>query len=118
MTLNEFYGEVGGDYADVVCRLQNEALVKRFLKMIASDKSMTILDNAMETNDVKEAFRAVHTLKGIALNLSLTSLAEMCSCMTEAVRDHDVMPDNANELYKIVKKEYDHTINALNETDM
>ena len=36
--------------------------------------------------DAKTAFRAVHTLKGVALNLGLTALAGVCSEMTEALR--------------------------------
>lgn len=48
--------------------------------------SMQNLTNAMNTGDTTTAFRAVHTLKGVALNLGLGSLAHASSQMTEALR--------------------------------
>lgn len=40
----------------------------------------------MSRGDLREAFRHAHTLKGVAQNLSLTSLAEAASVLTEALR--------------------------------
>ena len=75
MTLNEFYTTVGGNYEDVIARLHSEAFTEKFLRMIPQDNSLPLLKEAAAAGDVPTAFRAVHTLKGIALNLGLTGAA-------------------------------------------
>ena len=86
MKLNEFYVAVDGNYEDAMERLQNEMFVVKFLRMLPRDGSMMLLEKAMADGRANDAFRAVHTLKGIALNLSLTKLAAACSQLTEALR--------------------------------
>lgn len=113
MTLREFYAAVGGDYGDVAGRLPNDAFILRFLRMLPKDGSMTQLTDAMTAGSAEAAFRAVHTLKGIALNLSLTGLANACSAMTEALRGSAVMPENAPALYDAVAREYALAADAL-----
>lgn len=72
MKLNEFYAAVDGNYEDAMARLQNEMFVGKFLRMLPRDGSMMLLEKAMADGRANDAFRAAHTLKGIALNLSLT----------------------------------------------
>ena len=113
MTLTEFYAAVGGSYEDASARLQNDAFIGRFLRMLPCDDSMARLTAAMDSGSAGEAFRAVHTLKGIALNLSLTALANACAAMTEALRGSAVMPESAPALYDAVAREYGRTVEAL-----
>lgn len=77
---------VGGGYGEAKARFQNDERIVRFLNMFPGDDSMQNLTNAMNTGDTTTAFRAVHTLKGVALNLGLGSLAHASSQMTEALR--------------------------------
>ena len=79
MTIREFYTLVGGSYDDMAERFPSDALILRFLTMLPQDGSMELLVRSMDTADAKTAFRAVHTLKGVALNLGLTALAGVCS---------------------------------------
>ena len=76
----------GGGYGEAKARFQNDERIVRFLNMFPGDDSMQNLTNAMNTGDTTTAFRAVHTLKGVALNLGLGSLAHASSQMTEALR--------------------------------
>lgn len=92
MKLNEFYVAVDGNYEDAMERLQNEMFVVKFLRMLPRDGSMMLLEKAMADGRANDAFRAVHTLKGIALNLSLTKLAAACSQLTEALRGQTPSP--------------------------
>ena len=46
MKLTEFYQTVGGDYADAMSRLQNDAFIVRFLRMLPRDGSMALLTEA------------------------------------------------------------------------
>ena len=104
MTLTEFYAAVGGSYEDASARLQNDAFIGR--RMLPRDDNMARLTAAVDSGSAEEAFRAVHTLKGIALNLSLVRLAEACTAMTEALRGSAVMPDNVRALHDAVARAY------------
>ena len=86
MKLNEFYSTIGGDYTEARARFQSDERIARFLKMFPGDDSMQNLSAAVAANDAPTAFRAVHTLKGVVLNLGLGSLARASSQMTEALR--------------------------------
>ena len=63
--------------------------------------------------DVPTAFRAVHTLKGIALNLGLTGLAAACGTMTEALRSRDTLPEQTDVLLRAVDREYQKVCDTL-----
>lgn len=113
MTLKEFYEAAGGDYADASCRLPSDALILKFLKMVRADESFPQLSAAFQAGDVRGAFRAAHTLKGVSLNLGLSSLAEVSSTLTEALRNAEAMPADADTLYAAVQREYTRVMQAL-----
>ena len=71
----------------------------------------------MNAGDTPTAFRAVHTLKGVALNLGLGSLAHASSQMTEALRGQDSLPENVQVLYEAVQKEYAAVREALEQLE-
>ena len=85
--------------------------------MFPGDDSMQNLTNAMNTGDTTTAFRAVHTLKGVALNLGLGSLAHASSQMTEALRGQDSMPESVQPLCEAVQKEYVAVCGALEQLE-
>ena len=70
MNLEKLYQETGGDMAGAVRRLGSASAVERFLRMFAGDDTFAMLQAAMSAGDVQRAFRAAHTLKGLAANLS------------------------------------------------
>ena len=78
---------------------------------------MQNLRNAMNAGDTPTAFRAVHTLKGVALNLGLGSLAHASSQMTEALRGQDSMPESVQPLYEAVQKEHTAVCSALEQLE-
>lgn len=108
---------VGGDYGEAKARFQNDERIVRFLNMFPGDDSMQNLTNAMNTGDTTAAFRAVNTLKGVALNLGLGSLAHAGSQMTEALRGQDSMPESVQPLYEAVQKEYAAVCEALEQLE-
>lgn len=86
MTLQECYQAAGADYDDVLRRFRTDERVARFLSIFLRDESYDQLCRAMQVQDYKEAFRAVHTMKGICLNLSLSDLLAACVALTEDLR--------------------------------
>ena len=112
MSIGEVYALVGGSCDEVSGGFPSDALILRFLTMLPQDGSMELLVRSMDTADAKTAFRAVHTLKGVALNLGLTALAGVCSEMTEALRGSDTLPASAPALFEAVQREYDKVTGA------
>ena len=117
MKLDEFFRCVGGDYGEAKAHFQNDERIVRFLGMFPGDDSMQNLTNAMNAGDTPTAFRAVHTLKGVALNLGLGSLAHASSQMTEALRGQDSMPESVQPLYEAVQKECTAVCSALEQLE-
>ena len=117
MKLDEFFRCVGGDYGEAKARLQNDERIVRFLNMFPGDDSMQNQRNAMNAGDTTTAFRAVHTFKGVALNLGLGSLAHASSQMTEALRGQDSMPESVQPLYEAVQKEHTAVRGALEQLE-
>ena len=74
MTTTELYGQIGGDYEDVLKRLNSDITVKRFVIKFLKDESFEKLCIAMAERNADNAFRAAHTLKGICLNLGFGDL--------------------------------------------
>lgn len=89
MELDRFYACVGGNAAQVLDRLYDKQLVRRFLRKFAGDPSYGELKAALAAEDIPVAFRAAHTLKGTAATLGLDTLAAAASELTEALRPAD-----------------------------
>jgi len=86
MNLTEFYTAVGGDYTEAVGRIPSDRILRSFVLKFAEDPTYKMLCNALETGDLGAAFRAAHTLKGVAGNLGLRNLAVAASALTEELR--------------------------------
>ncbi len=88
MNLKKLYEALNGDYDDVKKRLLSESFVERLTLKFLSEDSFETLSSAMQKGDVETAFRAVHTLKGVAQNLGFTALGRSASALTEALRPY------------------------------
>ena len=86
MTLFEFYNSLGESFDDVLSRLRLESRIAKYLGLFLNDPSFDELKNAFAKNDAKTAFRAAHTLKGVAANLGLNKLSSSSSELTEDLR--------------------------------
>lgn len=70
--------------------LGNEALYIKFLLKFPKDKSYMNLISAIEDNNLEEAFKSAHTLKGVAGNLSLNNLYNLLIPYVEILREGDL----------------------------
>ena len=109
------YECIGADFDDVASRFGSPALVERFAGMFVQDKSFDELEKALAAHDAKAAFRAVHTLKGVALNLSLSNLTAPAIVVTEALRPCTLEGVDIEPLMVPLRKAYNETIAALGE---
>lgn len=112
MNLKECYIAAGGDYDDVMRRFMTEERVDRFLVMFLKDQSFVTLCEAMAAKQYEEAFHAVHTMKGICMNMSLTDLAGACIALTENLRSGQ--PDGqTSDCFINLKANYKKTVEAI-----
>lgn len=112
MTVRECYQYMGADYEDVLRRLKTDDRICKFLTMLLRDPSYSALEQALNSRDYETAFRAAHTIKGIAMNLSLTRLTQISSQLTEALRprtENDVIWS----LFQQFKAAYDEMTTAI-----
>ena len=107
MNLEKLYKEIHGDYAVAMARLMYDRLVEKFVLKFLSDPSMQQLRDAIASGEHDVAFRAVHTLKGVAANLSFTELWKAASALTEQLRHSDgtvdeTLLENLENAYRLV----------------
>ena len=111
MTVEECYAKFGGDYEGTIDRLATEELARKYLIRFLDDPCYGVLVQKYKIHADKEAFQAVHTLKGLCLNLGLTKLKKSSSQLTEALR-YGRKPE-ADELLEKVAEDYELTCNAI-----
>ena len=95
MTLKEFYAQIDGNYEDTLHRLPSEALVHRFVLKYPADPSVAQLRDSVSAADWETAFRAAHTLKGVAQNLGFERLYQVSAVLTEAMRGNKPLEDRS-----------------------
>ena len=110
-TLEQAYHELGADYEGVTTRLMGDALVARFVGKFFEDVNFAKLGEALAAQDVKAAFMAAHTLKGVCQNLGFDNLYAPSSELTEVLRAGSL--EGADELYAKVAAEYHRTEEVL-----
>ncbi len=114
MNLEQCYEMFGGNYQEVKRRLMKDERIERFLRLFPADGSFELLEKAMAEEDWANAFRAAHTLKGLAMNLSLDRLSQSAVTLTELLRngppDEDVTP-----MLSQLREDYQLTVRAISE---
>ena len=110
MTIKEFYEKIGGDYDEVLGRLFSEALIKKFLIKFLTDKSYQTFFEEIEKQNIEEAFRAAHTLKGVSLSLGFKRLGDCSGVLCEMLRQG--LPPSAPLLQQL-ETEYGFVLAAI-----
>ena len=112
MSLSEFYSSLGESLDEVLGRLGMESRIAKYLGLFANDPSFNELKEAFAKNDVKTAFRAAHTLKGVAANLGLNTLSSSSSELTEDLRPL-AFTANSQSLLANVERDYNAAIEGI-----
>ena len=115
MTIQECYAQMGANYNEVLGRLYNEAMIHKFVLLFLKDDSFQNLETALKKADVKEAFRAAHTLKGVCQNLGFTNLYAPTYDLTETLRAGKL--EGTQEQFAQVAEQYKITVDAIHALD-
>jgi HPt (histidine-containing phosphotransfer) domain-containing protein len=116
MTLSEFYSTLGESLDEVLVRLRMESRIAKYLGLFLSDPSFSELKTAFASNDAKTAFRAAHTLKGVAANLGLNKLSATSSELTEDLRP-GAFTANSQALFEKVEHDYNAAVTGIKQLD-
>ncbi len=88
------FNAYGGDNSAAMGRFfGNEGMYLRFLDMFFQDESFQQLENALDAGDLKDAFAAAHTLKGVAGNMGLTPFYKAVCVIVERLRTEEPRKD-------------------------
>lgn len=79
--------EMGMDVNNTVSRFMGkEELYLKFLSKFQTDQSVANIQQYISEQNVEEAFKSAHTLKGVAANLGLDPIAQHASDIVELFR--------------------------------
>ncbi|HBK03615.1 MAG TPA: hypothetical protein DDY87_04390 [Clostridiales bacterium] len=117
MTIEQCYAQMGGSFAEVSARLPSTRLIEKFVRKFPEDPSYGQLKQSLAENCLADAFRAAHTLKGVAANLSFASLRRSASDLTELLRHAEGIPAQAQALFAQVTRDYEATLAAISQLD-
>lgn len=116
MNIRECYAAFGGDFDDVMNRLMKEERVAKYARMFESSAGADyeLLHTALKEERYEDAFRAVHNLKGVSANLSLTPLFETSRVLCEALR-HGKPAEDPEPMLKKVEEAWALITGTLNQ---
>ena len=109
-TLSDFYEEVGGDIMNVLERLEDIETVEMFVLGFPSDPSYSMLLKNLQENDLKSAFRAAHTLKGISYTLGFQSLGDCVAKLCDKLRE-GLLPSST--VLQLLETEYNRVLTSI-----
>ena len=104
--------EWGVDWDEILDRFMgNEDLIAKFMFKFLNDQSMNDLTRYLAEGNVTEAFKAVHTLKGVGANLGLKGFLTPVKELTEILRAGSM--EGYEEKYEEIKPKYEELIAIL-----
>ena len=86
--------------------------MQKYFRLFLEDTSFGELEEAMSKDDMDAAFKAAHTLKGVAANLCFNKLSERASVLTEDLRNGADI-NHAKEFFPEVRKEYIYVVDIV-----
>lgn len=113
MTIAQFYATRGDDLTEVLSRLGKEERIKKYLLRFWEDDSWAKFEKEYADRNYEEAFRHIHSIKGMCLNLGLKKMLKSSETLCEALRNGKPSFDVSN-LINAVREDYDEVISQIN----
>ncbi len=108
--------KAGVDIEDALDRFMgDDNMLVEFLKQFDQDPNFECYRKAMKEQQYDEAFKALHSVKGLCGNLSLMRLFEVISPEVEFLRTKQ--HKEAQEKFAAVVNEYERTLRDLQEIE-
>jgi len=112
--------ENGADVQGTLSRFAgNEAIYSKFLLKFKADPNFQALKQSLDGENMEEAFKAAHTLKGVSINLGLMPIYEAASAMSELLRGKtsvaETDADQVKKQWDILEEKYYLFMNLIDE---
>lgn len=96
MTIQEIYKELKADYNDVLSRFKNDERIEKYLRKLVQMNDFEELEQSLANKNYEDAFRYVHNIKGMSINMGISSLIgasdELCELLREGNPQTDIEP--------------------------
>ncbi len=115
MTLEQLYQQAGGSCAETLRRIPSEAMLRRFILKFQDDPAYKLLCDSVQAQDWATAFRAAHTMKGVAQNLGFDGLYRSSAELTEHLRGEKPLTEPA--LLDAVTADYQALLAAISQLE-
>lgn len=112
--MKSFYEKIQGDYEGTIARLMTEERIKKYVLRFADTDDYQNMIIELEKENWPDAFRFVHNLKGVSLNLGFSTLAQSSSDFCEEIRNGAPNKDIKPFVEKITK-DYNEIVKAIKE---
>ena len=116
MILKDCYDMFGGNYESVTQRISRDEMIEKFVLKFLSEPSYDVLCRTLEDGDYAEAFRAVHSLKGVCQNLGFVRLEYSTGILTELLRNSSakrINKEQCKQALQQVSADYKEVIDAV-----
>lgn len=116
MTVEQFYVEIGGNFEEVLSRLGKKERIVKYLYKFGSEDESVNLEKLLKEKSYEEAFRCVHSIKGMCLNLGLAGLGKVASDLCEELRNGEPAID-VTDMLNDIKNQYKFIIDTISKVD-
>ncbi len=116
ISLPQIFERFGGRYSVIQARLKSDEVIRQYIHEFLEDEQFEKLKQSLEAGDDRAAFAAVHTMKGIALNLEMENLAQLCMALTENLRNDSIHP-RTWDLFTQVEQEYNEVCALIHQME-
>lgn len=113
MNVKEFYSFIGGNYEEVASRLMKEERILKYLNKFTTAEDYANLHKFLEEKNYPEAFRAIHSVKGVALNLGLSPLFKVSDVLCEELRSGEEPKIDISGMVSDVDEAYHKILAAI-----
>lgn len=116
MTVAEVYDSLGESYEEIHSRLEDDEWIAKYLKQFVQGNYKKKMNTVLTEGDWIEGYKAVHNIKGLALNLGLTGLAKKSVELGEELKNGVPVRDITGLLIDM-NGEYDRVVDAIKRLD-
>ncbi|HJJ28330.1 MAG TPA: Hpt domain-containing protein [Methanocorpusculum sp.] len=114
MNVKELYTAIHGDYEGVLSRMMKDERIEKYLGKFLESPDYDKMHEALAAQNYPDAFRFVHNLKGISLNMGFTELAKVSSDLCETMRPGVAPKVDITDMLAAVDAEYAFTVAEIN----
>ena len=113
MDIRECYRMLGADYGEVRARLIKEERIEKYLHILFNGEYFETIGRSINEGNWGEAFRAVHSLKGVSLTLGFQKLYQASDALCDMLRDCVTPEGDISGPVQELGTEYDRIKNII-----